>query len=53
MIEYILDNYGQDLISMCFSYVGVISIILIFFPLSKIYGFLKEAVSVIISLFKR
>lgn len=52
-LQYILDNYSGDLFTIALTYVGVASIVLIFFPLKKIIGFLKEAASIIISLFKR
>jgi hypothetical protein len=51
--EYLIQNYGTDLLAMLFTYIGIISIVLIFFPLRKIIAFLKQVISIITSLFKR
>ena len=52
-LKYIIDNYGGDLITISLVYIGLVSIILMFFPLSKIMELLGTIFSVIISIFKR
>jgi len=54
MIQYILENYKDDLLIIVFSYIGIISIIMMFLPkdniISKIF---KEFTSIFTSLFKK
>ena len=52
-IKYIFDNYTGDLTIMALTYVGVLSIVLMFFPLPKIISFVQSLFSIIISIFKR
>jgi|TARA_Y100000004_G_scaffold160944_1_gene188727 hypothetical protein len=51
--KYLFENYGTDLLAMAFAYIGIISIVLIFFPFKKIVAFLQQAIAIILSVFKR
>jgi len=51
--KYIFGNYGGDLFKMTLAYIGIISIVLIFFPLNKIIAFVKQILEIIASVFKR
>ena len=54
MIKYILENYKDDLLIMAFSYIGIISIIMMFLPKDNIINKLfKEFASIFTSLFKK
>ena len=54
MIEYILDNYKDNLLGMLFAYIGIVSIVFMFLPknniISKIF---KEFASICTSIFKK
>lgn len=54
MIEYILNNYKEDLLAMSFAYIGILSIVMMFLPkdniLSKVF---KEFTAIFTSIFKK
>jgi|TARA_E500000318_G_scaffold32338_1_gene32120 hypothetical protein len=54
MIEYILNNYKDDLLAMAFTYIGIISIVMMFLPknniISKVF---KEFTAIFTTLFKK
>jgi len=51
--KYIFANYGTDVLKMTLAYVGIISIVLMFFPFNKIVAFVKSIITIITSVFKR
>tara|TARA_R100000734_G_C3319278_1_gene114879 strand:+ start:9270 stop:9437 length:168 start_codon:yes stop_codon:yes gene_type:complete len=51
--KYIFSNYSGDLSKMLLAYIGIISIVLIFFPFKKIVAFIKELLAIIGSVFKK
>jgi len=51
--KYIFTNYGTDVLKMALAYVGIISIVLMFFPFKKIVAFVKSIITIITSVFKR
>jgi len=51
--KHIFSNYGTDILTMTLAYVGIISIVLMFFPFRKIVAFLKSVLTIITSVFKR
>lgn len=54
MIEYILTNYKNDLIAMTFTYIGIVSIIMMFLPKNNIFSkIFKEFASIFTSIFKK
>tara|TARA_R100000951_G_scaffold82998_2_gene70704 strand:- start:1326 stop:1490 length:165 start_codon:yes stop_codon:yes gene_type:complete len=54
MIQYILENYKDDLLIMAFSYIGIASIIMMFLPKDNIINkIFKEFASIFTSLFKK
>ena len=54
MIQYILENYKDDLLIMAFSYIGIASIIMMFLPKDNIINkVFKEFASIFTSLFKK
>jgi len=54
MIQYIVENYKDNLLGMLFAYIGIISIIVMFVPknniISKVF---KEFASICTSIFKK
>jgi len=53
-ISYIIENYKDNLLSMTFAYIGVLSIIFMFLPKNNIISKLfKEFASIFTSLFKK
>jgi hypothetical protein len=54
MIQYIVDNYKDNLLGMLFAYIGVVSIIVMFLPKNNIISkAFKEFVSICTSIFKK
>ena len=54
MIEFIIQNYKTDLIAMAFTYIGVISIIVMFLPKNNfIVKLFHEFVAIFTSIFKK
>jgi len=51
--KHIFSHYGTDILAMTLAYVGIISIVLMFFPFRKIVAFLKSVLTIITSVFKR
>lgn len=51
--KHIFSNYGTDVLKITLAYVGVISIVLMFFPFKKIVAFIKTILTIITSIFKR
>ena len=50
MIEYILDNYKDDLMSMAFTYIALASIVCMFLPKNN---FFSKIIKELKSLFKK
>ena len=54
MIEYIFTNYKEDLLAMAFTYIGIISIIMMFLPKNNIFNkIFKEFKEIFSTLFKK
>jgi hypothetical protein len=54
MIQYLLDNYKDNLLGMMFAYIGIASIIVMFLPKNNIISrMFKEFASICTSLFKK
>ena len=54
MIQYILDNYKENLLGMLFAYIGIFSIIVMFLPKNNIISrVFKEFASICTSIFKK
>ena len=54
MIEYILNNFKDDLLAMAFTYIGILSIVMMFLPKNNIISkFFKEFKEIFITLFKK
>tara|TARA_E500000318_G_scaffold107979_2_gene118058 strand:- start:170 stop:334 length:165 start_codon:yes stop_codon:yes gene_type:complete len=54
MIEYIYNNYKEDLLAMAFTYIGIISLVIMFLPKNNFFSKLfKEFASIFTSLFKK
>tara|TARA_B100001769_G_C22082506_1_gene583375 strand:+ start:867 stop:1034 length:168 start_codon:yes stop_codon:yes gene_type:complete len=51
--KHIFTYYGTDILAMTLAYVGIISIVLMFFPFKKIVAFIKTILTIITSIFKR
>ena len=54
MIQYIIENYKDNLLGMLFAYIGIISIVIMFFPKNNIISrAFKEFASICTSIFKK
>jgi len=54
MIEYIYNNYKDDILAMSFAYIGIISIIMMFLPKDNfIKKFFVSFASIFTTLFKK
>ena len=54
MIQYLLDNYKDNLLGMMFAYIGIISIVVMFLPKNNIISrIFKEFASICTSIFKK
>jgi hypothetical protein len=54
MIEYLIDNYKDNLLGMLFAYIGIISIVVMFLPKNNIISrIFKEFASICTSIFKK
>ena len=54
MIQYILENYKENLLGMLFAYIGIFSIIVMFLPKNNIISrAFKEFASICTSIFKK
>ena len=54
MIQYLLDNYKENLLGMMFAYIGIASIIVMFLPKNNIISrMFKEFASICTSIFKK
>jgi hypothetical protein len=54
MIQYLLDNYKDNLLGMMFAYIGIASIIVMFLPKNNIISrMFKEFASICTSIFKK
>lgn len=54
MIEYLIVNYKDNLVAMCFAYIGIISIVAMFLPKNNFLGkVVSETKSIITTLFKK
>ena len=54
MIQYILENYKDNLLGMLFAYIGVVSIVVMFLPKNNIISrTFKELASICTSIFKK
>ena len=54
MIQYLLDNYKDNLLGMMFAYIGIISIIAMFLPKNNIFiRMFKEFASICTSIFRK
>jgi len=54
MIEYLIDNYKDNLLGMLFAYIGIISIVVMFLPKNNIISrMFKEFASICTSIFKK
>lgn len=54
MIEYIFSNYKEDLLAMTFTYIGIISIVIMFLPKDNFFRkIFKEFASIFTSIFKK
>jgi len=54
MIQYLIDNYKDNLLGMLFAYIGIISIVFMFLPKNNILSkMFKEFASICTSIFKK
>ena len=54
MIQYIIENYKDNLLGMLFAYIGIISIVGMFVPKNNIISkAFKEFASICTSIFKK
>ena len=54
MIQYLLDNYKDNLLGIMFAYIGIASIIVMFLPKNNIISrMFKEFASICTSIFKK
>ncbi len=54
MIDYIVQNYKENLLGMLFAYIGVLSIVVMFLPKNNIISkAFKEFASICTSIFKK
>ena len=54
MFEYIFTNYKDDLVAITFTYIGIISIVMMFLPKNNFLSkFFKEFASIFTSIFKK
>ena len=54
MIEYLIDNYKDNLLGMLFAYIGIISIVVMFLLKNNIISrMFKEFASICTSIFKK
>jgi len=54
MIEYIVNNYRENLLGMLFAYIGILSIVVMFLPKNNILSrAFKEFASICTSIFKK
>jgi hypothetical protein len=54
MIQYIVENYKDNLLGMLFAYIGVVSIVVMFLPKNNIISrTFKEFASICTSIFKK
>tara|TARA_R100001163_G_C5017030_1_gene161012 strand:+ start:484 stop:648 length:165 start_codon:yes stop_codon:yes gene_type:complete len=54
MIEYIIENYKENILGITFAYIGIISIVVMFLPKNNIFSkAFREISSIITSIFKK
>lgn len=54
MIQYIIENYKDNLLGMLFAYIGIVSIVVMFLPKNNIISrVFKEFASICSSIFKK
>jgi hypothetical protein len=54
MIQYIIQNYKDNLLGMLFAYIGIVSIVVMFLPKNNIISrTFKEFASICTSIFKK
>lgn len=54
MIQYIVENYKDNLLGMLFAYIGIASIVVMFLPKNNIISrVFKEFASICSSIFKK
>jgi hypothetical protein len=54
MIQYIIENYKDNLLGMLFAYIGIVSIVVMFLPKNNIISrTFKEFASICTSIFKK
>lgn len=54
MIDYLFLNYKNDLLAIAFTYIGIVSLILMFLPKNNFFSkFFKEFASIFTSIFKK